>query len=203
MVAQNKAIDLASQGIAAIYGKAIFDAAVAEGNQAEVIEQLDSLINDVLATSPKLVMLFANPMIPAERKLELIESIFLGRALPIVLSFLKALAKNGRLSDLRAIVNQVHQLKNESDNVRQVSATTAEPLSPELTDQLSQSAETLLGCRVELETEVDPSILGGFVLRIGDTVYDSSVTARLERLRKEMSQGILEAIESDQGKFES
>ena len=76
-------------------------------------------------------------------------------------------------------------------------------MSPELEQRLSESAGALLGCRVQLETEVDPSMIGGVILRIGDTVYDGSITARLERLRKEMSQGVLEAIESDHDKFEN
>ena len=62
MVAKNKEIDLVSERIAAIYGKAVFDAAEAAGNRAEVIEQLDSLIDDVLDPSPEFDKLLANPM---------------------------------------------------------------------------------------------------------------------------------------------
>ena len=105
MVANNKAIDLVSQRIAAIYGKAVFDAAVAEGNRDEVIEQLDSLVTDVLDASPQLDALFGNPMISAEQKLAIIQAIFSGRALPIVLSFLQAVAKNQRLVYLRSCYN--------------------------------------------------------------------------------------------------
>ena len=202
MVADNKAIDLVSQRIAAIYGKAVFDAAVAEGNRDEVIEQLDSLVTDVLDVSPQLDALFGNPMISAEQKLAIIQAIFSGRALPIVLSFLQAVAKNERLVYLRSIVDAVHQLRDQADNVRRVGATTAHPMSPELTARLSESTGTLLGCRVQLETNVDPAILGGVILRIGDTVYDGSITVRLEQLRKEMSRGVLEAIEGDRQKFE-
>ena len=202
MVANDKAIDLNSQRIAAIYGKAIFDAAVSEGNLAQVMEQLDSLVDDVLDPTPRLDALFANPMIAADQKMELIQSIFSGRALPLVLGFLEALAKHGRLNHLRAIVDHVNQLKNEADNVQSVGVTTAFPLSDELVDRLRESIGSLRGCRVELEPQVDPTMLGGVVLRIGDTVYDGSITAGLNRLRKEISQGVLEAIESDHEKFE-
>lgn len=202
MVADDKAIDLNSQRIAAIYGKAIFDAAVSQSNRAQVIEQLDSLVDDVLDPTPQLSALFANPMIAADQKMDLIQSIFSGRALPLVLSFLEALAKHGRLNHLRAIVDHVHQLKNEADNVQSVGVTTAFPLSDELADRLRESIGSLRGCRVELEPQVDPRMLGGVVLRIGDTVYDGSIKAGLNRLRKEISQGVLEAIESDHEKFE-
>ena len=194
MVADDKAIDLNSQRIAAIYGKAIFDAAVSEGNLAQVMEQLDSLVDDVLDPTPRLDALFANPMIAADQKMELIQSIFSGRALPLVLGFLEALAKHGRLNHLRAIVDHVNQLKNEADNVQSVGVTTAFPLSDELADRLRESIGSLRGCRVELEPQVDPTMLGGVVLRIGDTVYDGSITAGLNRLRKEISQGVLEAM---------
>jgi F-type H+-transporting ATPase subunit delta len=203
MVAKNKEIDLIGQRVAAIYGKAVFDAADSSGNQAEVIEQLDSLVADVLDQSPKLDELLTNPMIAAEHKLGVIKAIFSGRALPIVLSFLQAVAKNERLNHLRSIIDYVHQLKNEQSNVRLIGATTALPLSPELEQRLSESTGTLLGCRVELETDVDPSMIGGVILRIGDTVYDGSVAARLERLRKQMSQGVVEAIENNHDEFEN
>jgi len=80
--------------------------------------------------------------------------------------------------------------------------TTALPLNPELEQRLSESTGTLLGCRVELETDVDPSMIGGVILRIGDTVYDGSVVARLARLRKKMSQRVVEAIENNHDNFE-
>ena len=202
MVANNKAIDLVSQRVAAIYGRAVFDAAVAEGNRDEVIEQLDSLITDVLDPSPELDALFGNPMISAEQKQAIIQAIFSGRAFPIVLSFLQAVAKNERLVHLRSIVDAVHHFRDQADSVTRVGATTAHSMSPELAAQLSESTETLLGCRVQLETDVDPTILGGVILRIGDTVYDGSITVRLEQLRKEMTRGVLEAIEGDRQKFE-
>ena len=203
MVAKNKEIDLVGQRVAAIYGKAVFDAAGSSGNRAEVIEQLDSLVADVLDQSPKLDELLSNPMVSAEDKLGLIQTVFSGHALPLVLSFLQTLAKNARLGYLRPIVDYVHHLKNEESNVRQVTATTAVPLTAELEQSLKESAGAVLDSQVELETDVDPSMIGGVILRIGDTVYDGSVTARLERLRKKMSQGAAEAIENDHSDFEN
>ena len=203
MVAKNKEIDLIGQRVAAIYGKAVFDAAVSSGNQAEVIEQLDSLVADVLEHSPTLEALLANPMVSAEDKLDLVQAIFSGRALPLVLSFLQTLAKNARLGYMRSIVEYVHQLQNEAADVRQVGATTAVPLSAELEQRLKESAGSLLGCQVELETDTDPSMIGGVILRIGDTVYDGSVAARLERLRTQMRDGTIQAIESNLETFES
>ena len=203
MVAKNKEIDLIGQRVAAIYGTAVFDAAVASGNLAEVIEQLASLVVDVLDPSPSFDNLLANPMVAAEDKLRLIQSVFSGRALPRVLSFLQILAKNARLGYLRSIIHYVHQLKNEKSNVRQVAATTAVPLSAELEQRLKESTGALLDCRVELETDVDPSMIGGVILRIGDTVYDGSVAARLERLRTQMSDGTIQAIETSHENFES
>ena len=91
MVSNNQAIDLDSQRIAAIYGKAVLDAAVSAGNRAEVMEQLDSLVDDVLDPSPQLDALLANPMVGADQKMDLMQAIFSGRASPLVLSFLRTL----------------------------------------------------------------------------------------------------------------
>jgi len=203
MVAQKKEIDLIGERVAAIYGRALFDAAVASENCDAVLEQLDSLITEVLDRSPQLETLFANPMIAVEDKKRLIQSIFSATALPLVLSFLQTLANNARLGYLRSIVSHVHRLNNEVSNVQQIGATTAVPLTAELEQNLREAAARVLGSQVELETDVDPSMIGGVMLRIGDTVYDGSIAARLERLRKQMSHGVVEAIETDRSKFEN
>ncbi len=196
MVANTAQIDLAGERVGAIYGTAFFAAAESSGTTAEAIEQLESLVTDVLSPHPELEQLFANPMIAAKDKLETIDRIFGSVATPMVLDFLRVLARKERLGYLRPILEQVQLLENQRENRRRVEVTTATPLNEQMREQLFKQVHDLLSLEPELVAHVDPEILGGIVLKIGDTVYDGSIVAELERLRTQMMTRGTENIET-------
>ncbi len=196
MVANTAQIDLAGERVGAIYGTAFFAAAEAGGKTAEAIEELESLITDVLSPHPELEQLLANPMITAKDKLETIDRIFGSVATPIVLDFLRVLARKERLGYLRPILAQVQALENQRKNRRQVEVTTATPLNEEMREQLFKQVHDLLSLEPELVAHVDPAMIGGVILKIGDTVYDGSVASELERLRTQMIARGTENIET-------
>jgi F-type H+-transporting ATPase subunit delta len=177
MVANTAQIDLAGERVGAIYGTAFFAAAESSGTTAEAIEQLESLVTDVLSPHPELEQLLANPMIAAKDKLETIDRIFGSVATPMVLDFLRVLARKERLGYLRPILEQVQLLENQRENRRRVEVTTATPLNEQMREQLFKQVHDLLSLEPELVAHVDPEILGGIVLKIGDTVYDGSIVA--------------------------
>ncbi|MDP7267958.1 MAG: ATP synthase F1 subunit delta [Pirellulales bacterium] len=196
MVANTAQIDLAGERVGAIYGTAFFAAAESSGTTAEAIEQLESLVTDVLSPHPELEQLLANPMIAAKDKLETIDRIFGSVATPMVLDFLRVLARKERLGYLRPILEQVQLLENQRENRRRVEVTTATPLNEQMREQLFKQVHDLLSLEPELVAHVDPEILGGIVLKIGDTVYDGSIVAELERLRTQMMTRGTENIET-------
>ena len=196
MVANTVQIDLACERVGAIYGTAFFAAAESSGTTAEAIEQLESLVTDVLSPHPELEQLLANPMIAAKDKLETIDRIFGSVATPMVLDFLRVLARKERLGYLRPILEQVQLLENQRENRRRVEVTTATPLNEQMREQLFKQVHDLLSLEPELVAHVDPEILGGIVLKIGDTVYDGSIVAELERLRTQMMTRGTENIET-------
>ncbi len=196
MVANTAQIDLAGERVGAIYGTAFFAAAESSGKTVEAIEELESLVMDVLSPHPELEQLFANPMIAAKDKLETIDRIFGSVATPMVLDFLRVLARKERLGYLRPILEQVQLLENQRENRRRVEVTTATPLNEQMREQLFKQVHDLLSLEPELVAHVDPEILGGIVLKIGDTVYDGSIAAELERLRTQMIARGTENIET-------
>ncbi len=196
MVANTAQIDLAGERVGAIYGTAFFAAAESSGKTVEAIEELESLVMDVLSPHPELEQLFANPMIAAKDKLETIDRIFGSVATPMVLDFLRVLARKERLGYLRPILEQVQLLENQRENRRRVEVTTATPLNEQMREQLFKQVHDLLSLEPELVAHVDPEILGGIVLKIGDTVYDGSIVAELERLRTQMMTRGTENIET-------
>jgi F-type H+-transporting ATPase subunit delta len=101
------------------------------------------------------------------------------------LNFLKVVSRHGRLDCLKAVNRAAHEMYNEMRNRVAVFVRTAAPVTPELLEQIAQRLRTALKRDVEMHASVDPSLIGGLVVRVGDTVYDGSVTNRLRRLRDE------------------
>lgn len=202
MVAKTTRIDLIGQRVGAIYGKAFFAAADAGGKLAEAIEEFDSLIADVLDQQPTLEHLLGNPMVGGEEKLEVIDHVFSDKASPLMLSFLRVLGRKERLGYLRPILEQVHLLENRRKGLLSVDVTTATPLGEEMYDRLAETTGKLLTCQVELTADVDPEMIGGVILKIGDTVYDSSVHAELERLRTRIRSRSIDAIEAQRNRYQ-
>jgi F-type H+-transporting ATPase subunit delta len=202
LVTKTTQIDLVGQRVGAIYGKAFFSAAEASGKLAEAIEEFDSLIADVLDQQPALEQLLGNPMVGVDEKLGVIDHIFSGKASPLMLSFLEVLGRKERLGYLRPILEQVHLLENRRQGLLSVDVTTATPLGAEMHDRLAEAAGELLSCQVELAADVDPEMIGGVILKIGDTVYDSSVHAELERLRTRIRSRSIDAIEAQRNRHQ-
>jgi F-type H+-transporting ATPase subunit delta len=177
-------IDPRRQQIGAVYAKALLGAAEKAGQTDAVVEELDSLVADVLDKLPSFQAALASPRIGHEEKVALLDRAFAGRMLPVLLNFLKVLSRHGRLDCLRAIAEAAQKLLNELRGRVEVWVTTAAPLSKPLRDQIVTRLSALLGQDVVLKTKLDPEMLGGLVVRIGDTVFDGSVSARLIQMRQ-------------------
>jgi F-type H+-transporting ATPase subunit delta len=117
------------------------------------------------------------------------------------MNFLKVLARHGRLDCLRAIHRQARALYDILQNRVRVKFITAEPLSPEMEAKIRIDLRTKLGGEPILETVVDPSLIGGAVLRLGDTVYDGSIANQLNSLRQDMMDWSAHEIQSRRDRF--
>ena len=176
-------IDPRRQQIGAVYAKALLGAAEKAGQTDAVVEELDSLIADVLDKLPSLHAALASPRIGHEEKVSILDRAFAGRMTPVLLNFLKVLSRHGRLDCLRAIAEEAQKQLNGLRGRVEVSVTTAAPLSNPLREQIVTRLAALLGQEIVLRTTLDPEMLGGLVVRIGDTVFDGSVSARLIQMR--------------------
>ena len=181
---QRTTIDPRRQQIGAVYAKALLGAAETAGQTDAVAEELESLVTDVLDKLPHFHAALASPRIGHEEKIALIDRAFAGRMSPVLLNFLKVLSRHGRLDCLRAIAEAAEKLLNELRGRVEVWVTTAAPLSNPLRDQIVTRLSALLAQEVVLKTQLDPEMLGGLVVRIGDTVFDGSVSARLIQMRQ-------------------
>ncbi len=198
--AAQAALDVGAQQIAKVYAKAFMGAVEASGKTDEAIAELDSLISDVLDGFPGLAQLFSSDL-SAEEKSAMIDRVLGSQASPLMLNFLKVLSNHGRLDVLKPIQRAVHQLYDQMRNRFRVRVTTALPLDDAHRAQIAEQLRVMLGGEPMLDVNTDADLLGGLVLRVGDTVYDGSVATRLQQVRQQMINRSVHEIQSRRDRF--
>ncbi len=193
--------DVGSQGISAVYAKAFLGATEAAGATDAALAELDSLISDVLDKLPRLDAIFSSALVSGEEKIALIDKSFGPKASPLLRNFLKVLAHHGRLDILRGIRRRARQMYDKMRGRQRVQISTAADLDADLTRRLTDMLRGMLGAEPVLEVNTRPELIGGIVLRVGDTVYDGSIATRLERIREHMIERSVHEIQSGRDRF--
>jgi F-type H+-transporting ATPase subunit delta len=178
--------DIGAQSIAAAYAKALFGAAEKAGAVDEVLGQLNSLLDDVAKKHPKMLEVLGSGMFDEEQKYAMIERAFAKRAHPLITNFLKVLAKHSRSPVLPSIREELRKLNDKAKHRIPVLVTSAAPLGDAQKNAVAARMKTVLGGDPVLQTEVDPSLIGGLVVQVGDVVFDGSLSANLGRLREQL-----------------
>ncbi len=191
--------DAGRQYLGTVYAKALLGAAEKAGQVDNVLEELESLQNDVFKKLPTLRLTLTSPRVSQEEKVALLDKAFAGKMSAVLLNFLKVTAKHDRLNCLPDVVRSYRELYNESQGRLEVIVRAAYPLSNPLRERIAAKLGEVLKKRVHLQVEVDPDLLGGLVVRIGDTLYDGSVAAQLQRMKgvalQQTSQAIRDSLE--------
>jgi ATP synthase F1 delta subunit len=171
--------------IAEVYARALFEAAKEAGALDRVHEELDEFA-DVLSEDTNLQLFFFSPYFSSEEKVEGIERL-ISDADEHTVNFLKLLAERHRMPVLFRIRRVFDALWAEENKLLPVSVTSAVELDDGLVQDIGKRIEEQTGKRVELSSTVDPDVLGGLVVRVGNMVLDASVRNRLEQLRKQVT----------------
>jgi F-type H+-transporting ATPase subunit delta len=199
--AERLAPDVGAEGVGEVYAKALLGAARSGGQTAAVLEELDVLVGEVLAEHPRLAAVLASPLISHEEKSGLLDRLLAPRVTPVLLHFLKVVARHGRLDALGAIRRQAQRLDEESRGRVRVRVSTATPLDAAGLERIVQQLRTMLSGEPIVESVVDPGLIGGAVLRIDDTVYDGSVANQLQAVRQQMIERSVHEIQSRRDRF--
>jgi len=178
------AFDDESMHVGPIYAKALLAAVGSSGNVDELMEQFHSLIHDVFDTQPVLEMALANPKLPSDEKIRLLDKAFSGKMDETLLTFLKVVSRRGRLSAIRGIYRAAASLRDEAVGRVRVLVTTSQPLDAAALSSLKEKLQNLFKKEVAITTKVDATILGGLIVRVGDMVFDGSVDGQLNLLKK-------------------
>lgn len=174
--------------VSKVYGDALFETAMEKDRIDVLYEEIVALV-PVLEGNPELMALLNNPRIVKEEKVAIIHQVFEGRVEEELMGFLSVVVEKDRQNDLIPIFSYFIQRVKEYKRIGTVSVTSAVELSEE---QKSRLKEKLLGTTdyvmFEMNYQIDPALIGGMVIRIGDRVVDSSIRTRLYEMKKKLSQ---------------
>lgn len=164
------------------YAQAMFDVARAEGHAQAVGDELFRFAR-ALEGSDELRSVLIDPHLPPSKRQEIVEELLGGRAHATTVSLVSMAVAAGRARELPAIIDSL--VKIAAADVGRVVAEvrTAIDLTDDQKTRLTAAIERATGRQVDLKTVVDPTVLGGVVTTVGDTVIDGSVRSRLEQLK--------------------
>jgi F-type H+-transporting ATPase subunit delta len=171
------------------YAKALFQLAQEQGKVAEVESQLQ-VIAEAVSSDAEVRAFLTAPGISAENKVKAIAAALGEQASPIVLNTIGLLIERGRQTEFPSLLEAYRQVSG--DVLKRVDAvvTSAQPLGEEEKSKLAAQFGALTGKTVRVENVVDPSLLGGLTVRIGDTLYDGSLRGKLDRLSKQLQTSV-------------
>ena len=184
--------DSEEQMVAALYSKALLGAAGSRVDQ--IVSELEAVVRDCLDRNPKLETALSSPRISEEAKESLLNRVFQGKVDKTLLNFLKVLSRRRRLGALRAIQHATTALRDQRLGRVSVQVTSAQPLTDAQKTDIVARLKASLGITAILAEKVDPSLLGGLIIRVGDRVYDGSALGKIQVLRRAVASGVERAI---------
>lgn len=168
------------------YAKALLDVAIAESDAAGVERDLAAIVSAV-TEHVELRHALTSPRVPASAKQGVVRALVeRGNVAAPLGRLLELLARRGRLELLPELLAAYRERLLAHQNIVQGSVTSAVPLAPGTVQQLADRLGQLTGKTVQLNADVDPSLIGGLVARVGSTVYDGSVRTQLEKMKQEL-----------------
>jgi len=143
-------------------------------------------VANVLASVPLLRRTLGDPGIPADERRSIVSDVLGDILSPVTLGLLDLLIDENQVNAVGTVVNTYQRLLDEDRGVVRAHVTSAVKLSPADVETLRAGLAEKLGGNVIIEQEVDPGILGGLIVRVGDAVFDGSLAARLRKVREEL-----------------
>ncbi len=191
-------LDERQVSVARVYCRSILGLAESTGQADSLLEEMQEIL-DLQDRHEGLRDFLQSPLLDPRERRDLLERIFRGKASDLLVDSLQVLNRHGRLDIFETLVEVYrteHQMRHGLIDVR---VTTAVPLSDELRDQLTATAKRMGGRQPNLIEEVDESLIGGLVVRIGDRKFDTSVTTQLRGLRQTLRDTASRAIYTARG----
>lgn len=168
------------------YANALFEIAKESGNVG-LFEEEVRIVLETLEKEIEFMELLKHPKITAEEKIDLIDKIFAGKVADEITGILTIIVKKGRQDSLLPILELFLDMVSDHLGVVKATVTSAVELSKEQLAQVRSKIESGTSKTVELHAEVDKSLIGGMIIRVGDRVVDASISGRLQSLKDQLT----------------
>lgn len=172
--------------VSKVYGDALMQAATEKDKADAIFEEAKGLC-EIFREHGDLIHLLDHPQVVKEEKIQIIRNVFQGKVSDEMMGFLAAIVDKGRQNDILSILDYFIGQVKEKKGIGTAQVVSAVELSEAQKDQVKKKLlATTRYVEFEMNYTVDPSLIGGMVIRIGDRVVDSSIKARLYELRKQL-----------------
>lgn len=167
------------------YAAALYMLAAESGSEREYAAALEA-VSSVLAAEPDYILLLRSPSIPKEERTRALAEAFEGRVPEQVLSFMQLLCEHGQIGAFEGCREEYDRLLREAERRSIAYVTSAAELDAAQKARLKEKLERTSGDKIELVCEVDPSLVGGVTVKLGDKLLDGSLKSRLQDAREAM-----------------
>lgn len=174
--------DTDQQQLGDVYAKALLAVGTESGKVDLLVDQLENVAS-VISEMPSFQAALESPRVDQASKTRMLDKAFGGKVDSAVLNFLKVLVRKGRFRCLAAASVSAEKLRDVAAGRVQAELTTASEVEGSVRDRIAERLSSVLGKQVVLKSKVDPAVIGGMVVRVGDTVYDGSVVSQLAQVR--------------------
>jgi F-type H+-transporting ATPase subunit delta len=198
-VKQFKKTDVSAERVARVYAEALLQSA---GNEADSVgDELVELIQVACKKEPNLYPFLASGTIATKTKSEFFEKYFRGKSSDALVNFLQIVNAHGRLDIIHAIAASYRTLLNEKKKRVPAFVKSAVALDEPQRQALKKQLNDLFHVEPLLEEQVDPELLGGFIVRVGDWQFDGTVKARLNKLKNQLLERSTHEIQGRRDRF--
>lgn len=184
-------LDTGAEQLGKTYARSLIGAAQREGQGVAdtVVAQLGQLVDGYLGANPKLEAALRSPRVSEAEKVRVIDRVFGDEFHPLLVKFLKVMASRDRLGYIGAVRTASDDIFDDMMGRMVASVRTAVPLDDQMRSQIVDRLSSTMNRQVRLNESVDPTLIGGMVIRIGDKVFDSSVANQLDKMARRTRAG--------------
>jgi F-type H+-transporting ATPase subunit delta len=194
-------VNVDTQRVAKVYAESLYGAAAKTSQAQLILDELQSFVGEVYKADPKIEVFLTSVIVGRDRKADLIKSVFSTRASATFFSFLSVLNDHDRLDLLRPILTAYRELFDQRSGRIHVHVRSAQPLPDDQRERLIVELKKAFEREPILESRVDPDLLGGLVVQVGDWLYDASVRSNLDTLRNQIIERSSHEIQSGRDRF--
>jgi F-type H+-transporting ATPase subunit delta len=191
----------AARRVARVYAEALLDVADERGQADEVGRELSGIVTDVFGIAPGIEAALASPVVKRTAKAPIIGQAFQGKVSDLTFNFLNVLNAKDRLTLIRHAAAAYRDLLDQRSKRVRVTVRSAVPLTDAQTEHLRQAVGHATGLEPVVTAKIDPTVLGGMIVQVGDQVFDSSVRTRIETIRNHLLARSSNEIQAGRDRF--